>query len=542
MAIFQSRRVVSFFVFILLVCGTNVLAQSKCLSDTEIKKIVDGINNPKTTVFNENLRQQLRTLKLETTQIYEEMARFRAASKPLEERLRLQKERNSTNLCQILREYGWTSFALVGVEGSEIAATFFLDSLSAESQQQLFPVMEAAFKAGEIPKSNWARMVDQTLVHAGRTQIFGTAVGVSKDLLLLYPIENEAIVDGLRREYELPPLAEQIRRFERNYQAVMIKPAISAKSLSATSPKANAAAPKIAKTDDDEVLQIETNLVSLNATVLADKTGAELPPLTKNDFVILENGVEQSIEYFAQTQVPFDITLLIDISGSTASKNKLIRKTTRSFIKAARAVDRLSITTFDEEIMVISPLTQNREQLLASVEKIKNGGGSKVWDALGWSLDQIKELENTDSSATEVRRRAVVFITDGADNGFVNDRDASTLIFTDLLEKARQNQALIIPIHLDTRADYGLTEKLYQGTRRALNLLADETGGLFYEARKVDDLTNVYEQVINDLSKVYSLGYSPANVARDNLWRTVKINLKNHPALRVRSRKGYYAR
>lgn len=544
MTAFQSRSVASFFLLILfsVVFETNVSAQSVCLSEPEIKKIVDEINNPKETALNQNLQLRLRNLKLETAQIYDQISRLPTASPLFEERLRMQKERNIRSFCQILREYGWVSRALVGAEGGEIAAAIFLDSPSAEFQQQLISIMEAAFKTGEISKSNWARITDQARVQAGKKQIFGTLVGISKDLLVLYPIENETNVDKLRREYELPPLIEQIRRLEQKYQAVVFKPAAQSLEIAQTVETALKRGKNgTEKSLDEEVLQIETNLVNLNATVLPEKPGAALPPLGKNDFIVSENGIEQSIEYFAQTQIPFDITLLIDISGSTSNKNKLIRRTTRSFIKAARPADRLSVVVFDEETTVVAALTEDRQKLLAAVETIQSGGGSQVWDALGWSLDQITKKQKSDSP-TEERRSAVVFITDGADNGFVNDRDASDLTFAALLEKTRQSTALVIPIHLDTREDYGLSEKLYLGTRRALNLLADESGGLFYEARKFDDLTNVYTQVINDLSKVYSLGYSPANATRDNLWRTVKINLKNNPALRVRSRKGYYAR
>jgi VWFA-related protein len=541
---YQIRNAFKFLIllFLLLFFAVDGFGQSRCVSDDEVKKIVSGINAQENAAFNRNLQQQLLKIKQDTTGIYQEMSRLPTESQSLEERLKQQKENNVATLCQILRQYGWTSKALVGAEASDVASAVFLDSASLEFQKQLIPVIEAAFKAGEISKSSYAKMADQLRVRSNQKQMFGTVIGVSKDLLVLYPIENEATVDNLRRQYELPPLAEQIRRFEQRHQAVVIKPPSIPISVQPKQEiKPGLKTPDNSDNEKEEVIKVETNLVNLNVTVMPEKPGTIIPPLNKDDFSVFENNREQAIEFFATSQVPFDITLLIDISGSTANKIKLIRKTTRSFIKAARPSDRISIVVFDQEVTVISSLTENRELLLASVDKIKSGGGSKVWDALALTLDKSAELQNANPQNRE-RRSGIVFITDGADNSFVNDVDASSVTFADLLEKVRRNSALIVPIHLDTREDYGMSEKLYYGTRRALNLLADESGGLFYEARKYEDLENVYEQVINDLSRVYSIGYSPSNNDSKTVWRAVKLNLKNHPNLTVRSRMGYYAR
>ena len=163
-----------------------------------------------------------------------------------------------------------------------------------------------------------------------------------------------------------------------------------------------------------------------------------------------------------------------------------------------------------------------------------------MWDALATALSETNEVQSLDRE-NQPRRSAIVFMTDGADNTFYKDAEPSNATFADLLEKVRLSSTLVVPIHLDTRDDFGLTQKLYVGTRRALNLLAEESGGLFYEAKKIDDLKGVYEQVINDLSKVYSIGYAPSDVERNTFWRSVKVNIKNHSNLIVRSRKGYYA-
>jgi VWFA-related protein len=284
---------------------------------------------------------------------------------------------------------------------------------------------------------------------------------------------------------------------------------------------------------------VETNLVSLNVSVFNSKLQMFVGSLTKDDFQVLENDQPQTVTYFASTDVPFDLVLLIDLSGSTVDKRDLIKKSTLRFIEAARPTDRLAIVTFSDKPTVISPLTLDRQQLAASVRNMEGSGGSHVWDAVKFALDEVigpKSLE---------RRRAVVLMSDGVDGALFRTGSpaGSQMTFADLVEKVRQTDTLIVPIYLDTEEHYGnsLVKDEYENARRTLNLLANESGGTYYRARKLSDLNGVYEQVINDLGKVYSLGYKPTNAARDGTWRSVQVSIANRTDLVARARPGYYA-
>jgi len=119
----------------------------------------------------------------------------------------------------------------------------------------------------------------------------------------------------------------------------------------------------------------------------------------------------------------------------------------------------------------------------------------------------------------------------------------SKITFADLIQQVRQTDTLIVPIYLDTEENYGnfYLKEQYENARRTLNLLAQESGGTYYHAKKLSDLEGVYGQVINDLGKVYSLGYKPTNPARDGNWRWVQVSIVNRPDLIARTRPGYYA-
>jgi VWFA-related protein len=134
-------------------------------------------------------------------------------------------------------------------------------------------------------------------------------------------------------------------------------------------------------------------------------------------------------------------------------------------------------------------------------------------------------------------------MTDGVDNAMANWEKGSRTSFAELLETVRRNDSLIIPIFLDTENyEFGPNNsRLYENARKTLMRLADESGGLYYKAKKIEDLNGVYTQVIEDLGKIYSLGYKPSNEKRDGTWRTVKIAVPNSPDLSTRARPGYYA-
>jgi VWFA-related protein len=255
--------------------------------------------------------------------------------------------------------------------------------------------------------------------------------------------------------------------------------------------------------DPGDVIKMDTTLVSLNVSVFNSKLKMFVGSLTKDDFKVLENGQEQTVTYFASTYVPFDLVLLVDLSGSTKDKRDLIKKSTLRFIQAARPTDRLAIVTFSDKQDVISELTLDRTQLTQSVKNMNGLGGSKVWDAVKFTLDKVlgpKSLE---------RRRAVVLMSDGVDGtleAFAPELGSSTP-FANLLEQVQQSDVLIVPVYLDTEPRF--MKEPYENARRMLTLLAQESGGTYYYARKMSDLEGVYEQVINDLGKIYSLGYTP---------------------------------
>jgi len=527
------------------VCGQN-----KCLTSDEVKTIVAKINSPKPATPNKKLAGELLKLRAENQKAFLGALEENLKEDAFKKRIGLTKEKTTPLFCGILKEFGWPTANLVGKDGAAAAFYLLRNNAAFSLQVEMLPVMVAAVEKEEIAKPEFAALIDRIRVDAGVKQLFGTQASVSTGLLILFPIEGEARVDERRKQYGLPPLADQMRSMEATYHLPLVRAPVTmvnayANSLKRSVEKSTAAsALGMTPGDDDEVVRVETNLASVNVSVYSSKSRLYIGTLQKNDFRVFEDGQEESVSFFATTDLPFDLVLLIDVSGSTAKKLDLVRKSTKRFIEAARPADRLAIVTFSNTVKVISPLTADRALLRESVRKIESEGGSNVWDAVRFSLAQVVGPRSTQ------RRSAIVLMSDGVDNSLAlydSPRSrfrGSTISFADLLEAVRKSDTMVIPIYLDTEYDSrqsGFDVRMYENARRTLALLADESGGLYYKAKRIEDLNGVYEQVIDDLGKVYSLGYKPTNEKRDGSWRALKIQIPDHPELITRTRPGYYA-
>ncbi|MDX6500641.1 MAG: Ca-activated chloride channel [Blastocatellia bacterium] len=530
-------------VIVVSVTSLSLRAQPKCLSPEEATTLLAQLSSRQNRTLNIKLRAELIKLVNKTEDIIHTGIEAKLANDALRKRVNEARVENNVRLCQILKEFGWPTS--VEVEKDGVGAMIYLvrNSRQPDLQADLLPVIIAAVKRGDAEKGEVADLVDRMRVDSGRKQLFGTQVKVIDGFLVLAPIESEAQVDDRRKQFGLPPLADHLRELEREYQTPLIKAVAPSEPL--VTPEKSSFDRTLAKelggttVDEDDIIRVDTSLVNLNVSVFNNKLKSFVGMLAKDDFKILENGHEESIAYFATTEVPFDLVLLIDLSGSTADKRDLIRKSTQRFVEAARPADRLAIITFADTTEVVCPLTADRARLIESAKRIGGTGGTRLWDALKFTLDHVV------GPRTLGRRRAIVLMTDGVDNALGAGGAGSEISFADLIEAVRKSDELIIPIYLDTERGHAYLnsymKRIYENARRTLALLAQESGAPYYTARKIGDLNGVYDQVMNDLGKVYSLGYKPTNEKRDGSWRPVMVQIPNRPDVSARFRPGYYA-
>jgi len=245
-------------------------------------------------------------------------------------------------------------------------------------------------------------------------------------------------------------------------------------------------------TDEKEVVKVKTSYVSMDV-VVPDLISSSVT-LEKKDFRVFEDDKPVDIESFSKTEAPFDIVLLLDVSGSTSEKLSLIRKTTRRFVEMKRPTDRVAVVAFHSSPTIVSTFESDSQILLSRLKDIKGSGGSQVWDAEKFGMDML------DKDGEKARRKAIVLMSDGADNSLMYFTGlGSTLGFADLVEAVQRGSTAIFPIYLDTEGPDPISKRTYADARRTLSYLADQSGGKMYYAKKIEDLTTVYDTVLKDV-------------------------------------------
>ena len=290
-----------------------------------------------------------------------------------------------------------------------------------------------------------------------------------------------------------------------------------------------------------EVIRIESDLVDLKVSVTSRNTTSPTPLLTQKDFTVLEDGAPQEISFFASADTPFDLVLLLDLSGSNKKNLKMIRNSAKRFIDAARDVDRIALVAFTDQVWIYSPFMLDRMKLKKAVDDMDEAeGGTNFWDSLDYVLRVLVHHK-------ENRRSAVVVMTDGVDNALPDVAGlGSQITFDSLLDRVANSDSVVFPIYLDTEEEsvkrYHVPRSAYALARQQLGQIASTCGTELYRASKLSDLDQLYPRVIDDLRTVYSISYRPSNRAPDGKWRTVSVELLNRPELVARTKRGYYAK
>jgi len=308
--------------------------------------------------------------------------------------------------------------------------------------------------------------------------------------------------------------------------------------------------------DPDDVIRTETSLVQLNIGVV-DKQGRAVTSLTKNDFVIYEDGVKQSIQHFEPVDAPFSLVLMLDMSGSTVNFRQQLKLASQRFLDALAPDDRVAVVQFNKEVKSLTGFTVDRLKTAYAIEIATGAGETHFYDALKYAL---KELEKEGK-----RRKAIVVLTDGLDTNLRNadrvtlskaqtDQEALDTIkphaSTDLnnvLAAADRQGVTIYPLALPSGDPKRLPMPtpniigIYAAARARLQSLADRTGGRLNEINQLQYMAQLYREVAASLRTLYTVGYQPAGERPRGKWHEIKVEVAQTD-LTVRSKPGYFAR
>ena len=316
--------------------------------------------------------------------------------------------------------------------------------------------------------------------------------------------------------------------------------------------------------EDDEIIKVETNLVTIPVTVL-DRDGRFVSGLQQNDFQIFEDGTQQKIEYFASVEQPFTVVLLLDVSNSTQFKISEIQNAAITFVNQLRQDDRVMVISFDEKVRVLAPPTNNRSVLTNAIRQIDFGGGTSLYEAVSFTINQeLRRIEG---------RKAIVLFTDGVDT------TSKRATYQSTIKESEEIDAMIYPIRFDTTGfvnggntggstpapsrrsggsvfgqilgailtggnvqigggGSGTSAGDYQRGLRYLEELASVSGGRKFEAQTTYNLDAAFSGIAEELRRQYSIGYYPESEGQAGQRKQIKVRVDRSNAV-VRAKNSY---
>jgi Ca-activated chloride channel family protein len=200
------------------------------------------------------------------------------------------------------------------------------------------------------------------------------------------------------------------------------------------------------------------------------------------------------------------------------------------FARTLRAQDLAEVVDFDSRAVILQTFTSNVGDLEQAIRRTSAGGSTSMYNAIYIALKDLKRVVAT--SVDEIRRQAIVVLSDGEDT-------SSLLPFEEVLDLAKRSETAIYAIGLRSGEGSGAT----RGFREAefvLRQLAQETGGRAFFPNDAAELAALYEQISDELSSQYTVGYSSRNIKRDGAWRRIVVRL-GRPGASARTKQGYYA-
>jgi Ca-activated chloride channel homolog len=274
------------------------------------------------------------------------------------------------------------------------------------------------------------------------------------------------------------------------------------------------------------------SLVNLFVSAL-DEKGRSVTDLRQDEFRVFENGEAQVISHFTAARQPLSLALLLDASNSmgTGRRMEIARKAAVDFIKQMDAGDRLLVMSFSDKVRELQGLTLDRKLLEKAIESIQPEGGTALYDALVQGASRLKGFEG---------RKALVLLSDGRDQALKENAPGSLHLFEEALDAVIRGEVVVYAIGLGARLQDETDLSQHWTLEQILRSLAEKTGGRYYNPERPGQLSGVYAQISEDLSRQYSLAYSSKNEARDGRWRVVRVDV-SRPGIRAVTRPGYFA-
>jgi VWFA-related protein len=241
------------------------------------------------------------------------------------------------------------------------------------------------------------------------------------------------------------------------------------------------------------------------------------------------------VSFFGASNVPIDLAILLDTSASMTGKMHLVQQAAIGFLDTLRPGDRATIVDIKDATKVMFPLGEDLAAATQAIQSTVPRGGTALYNGTYLTL---KELSKERRANSEVRRQAIVVLSDGDDT-------ASLVSYDDLMDLAKQSGIAIYTITM--RSKYLVTQAASRGhsyfsqSEFGMKALAQETGARAFFPTQIGELAGVYASIAQELATQYAIGYASKNPKLDGGYRRVIVRIADKPGIRTRTRAGYTA-
>jgi len=271
------------------------------------------------------------------------------------------------------------------------------------------------------------------------------------------------------------------------------------------------------------VFRKDVDEVMLHATVVDDKQHI-ITNLERNAFTVFEDGKPQNIISFHHVDIPVAMGIVIDNSGSMREKRSKVNQAALNLVRSSNPRDEVFIVNFNDEQYLDQDFTHDLLKLKEALEKIDARGGTALYDAVVASADHLKRN-------ARMEKKVVFLVTDGEDNA------SSETLEQAVKQLQVEGGPSVYAIGVLGDEDHP------KRARKALQIIADRTGGIAFFPKTLDEVDNISRTIANDIRNQYAIGYKPASPKKAGEFRQIKVEAKSkgHGKLLVRTKSGYYA-
>jgi Ca-activated chloride channel family protein len=270
------------------------------------------------------------------------------------------------------------------------------------------------------------------------------------------------------------------------------------------------------------------DLALVNVTV-TDPYNRLVTGLEPDNFRVFEDNVEQEVVNFSSEDVPASVGVILDLSGSMANKVGRAKEAALQFFKTANPQDEFFLIGFNDRAGLLSPFTDNVEELQTRMLTVSAKGATALLDAIYLGLTQMRNARRS--------KRALLIISDGGDNhSRYSERDIKRLV--------READTQLYTIGIFDPLEYRARTPEELNGPSLLSEISELTGGRAFTAENPNDLPDIATKIGTELRNQYVLGYRPTNKAHNARWRKIKVKMrvpKGLPPLSVYAKTGYYA-